>query len=55
MWSTIIGGTGSDNPRHLIKLKPDGYLVCGQTNSFGSSADALLIKIAEDGTLEWSV
>ena len=54
-WSTIFGGTKRDRGRRVIRVKPEGYLVCGNTKSFNSNEDIFLSKVGPTGAIEWSI
>ena len=36
VWKNLIGESNSDRSNKIIKLSPDGFLICGFTKSFGS-------------------
>lgn len=55
-WIKIIGETGSEKGLVIVKLNPSGYAVCGEIRDAQSTfKDVLLMRISEDGTIEWSV
>lgn len=39
----------------MIALTPNGYLACGTTESFSGSKDIFLMKIQEDGSVDFSI
>ena len=51
-----IGGNANDRANCIQQTSDNGYIVCGNTFSFGSgtSADAYLVKLSETGVLQWS-
>ncbi|MBI3502204.1 MAG: T9SS type A sorting domain-containing protein [Bacteroidetes bacterium] len=54
-WTKTIGGTGGEEGYSLQQTNDGGYIITGNTNSFGSGNDDIyLIKTASDGTLQWS-
>jgi hypothetical protein len=54
LWSKSYGGEETDVAARVLYIPGDGYLMVGQTNSFGSQAyDALLIKTDLDGNELW--
>ncbi|MCB9224641.1 MAG: hypothetical protein R2780_15300 [Crocinitomicaceae bacterium] len=49
-------GDSTDIGFSLIETKDGGYLLGGQTNSFGNTRDDMpLIKLNKEGELEWSI
>jgi len=53
-WLTTIGGTGSEDSCAIIPTRDNGYLVAGNTNSFGAGYyDVLLAKLDPDGNVLW--
>ena len=54
-WASTFGGTGNDQAYSLDQTNDGGYIICGQTNSFGAgNADIYLLKVNSSGTLQWS-
>jgi hypothetical protein len=54
LWHKTYGGNLSDNGKSIIEVSNGGYLIIGDTKSFGSeSYDIYLIKIDEDGNTLW--
>ena len=54
IWSNSYGGAESDVAKRILYQPGFGYFIAGTTNSFGNGAyDALLMKIDENGLLEW--
>jgi hypothetical protein len=57
MWSKTYGGTASEYAISVYQSTDGGYVLFGQTQSFGVSLndwDLILIKTDSSGTLEWS-
>lgn len=54
LWSTTFGGSGYDRGYSVIQTQDGGYIVTGETNSFGSNFDIYLVKTDNLGTLQWS-
>jgi len=55
-WNHTFGGESSESSTSLIETSDNEYLVSGFTYSYGAgSVDIWLLKINEDGTLDWNV
>ncbi len=55
IWSETYGGEASDNCTSMIETSDGGYALAGETESFGEGGDDYyLVKIDEDGEIEWS-
>jgi hypothetical protein len=55
LWNKTWGGAGSDGGKSIIQANDGGYVVTGQTNSYGvGSYDILLIKYDSNGNLLWN-
>lgn len=53
MWTSVIGGQGWDESMDIIE-QPNGYIVCGGTNSEGNSNyDYFLMQLDLSGNLVW--
>lgn len=53
-WQKTYGGTGLDTVRSMMELSGGGYIVAGETDSFGSgSFDAWVLKLNSNGTVAW--
>lgn len=50
-WSFVFGGAGSDQARDVRATSDGGYIVAGQSASFGASGEAWLLKLASNGAL----
>lgn len=54
-WSNTFGGTGNDRCWAMLILDDGGFVLLGETTSFGNGAeDCYLIKIDADGNEVWS-
>ncbi len=54
-WSKTYGGTASDLLQGIEQTTDGGYIIAGETQSFGSGAvDAYLLKTDGSGVLVWS-
>ena len=54
-WNNTFGGTDNDLASSVVQTSDGGYVMAGQTNSFGSGeADAWLVKTDADGTEIWN-
>ena len=54
LWTRVFGGSGSGSSGDIgyaAKQTPDGYLVSGRTNSFGTGGDIYLIKTDLNGNV----
>ena len=53
-WQKTYGGSQSEEAYSIQQTSDGGYIVAGQTWSFGSgSGDILVLKLASNGTIEW--
>lgn len=53
-WNKTWGGTGNDYARGIANTSDNGYIVVGETYSFGAGNwDIAIAKFASDGTLSW--
>jgi hypothetical protein len=53
-WQKIFGGTGGDYVYSIQQISDGGYILAGETDSFGAGgSDALVLKLNPDGTVAW--
>jgi hypothetical protein len=52
-WENRYGGSGGDVIRFVLQTSDGGYLVTGFTHSFGTRGDIMILKLDEDGGIEW--
>jgi uncharacterized delta-60 repeat protein len=54
-WNKTFGGTGSDRAFSVVQTSDGGYILAGETNSFGAgNLDFWLVKTDSVGTTLWS-
>jgi hypothetical protein len=54
-WFRMASGANQDQGNAIIQTSDSGYMVVGQTNSFGAGGfDTYLLKYDSAGTLQWS-
>ena len=53
IWTKRIDASGYDYPFSIEKTSDNKYIVAGQTNSYGSSRDAFLLKMDDTGNVDW--
>lgn len=54
IWQNTYGGTYADLATSILKASDGGYIILGNTNSFGAGeSDAWIIKIDESGNIIW--
>ncbi len=55
LWNRTYGGSENDFAQAMIPTNDGGYLITGETNSFGAgSSDCWLIKLDYSGTIQWN-
>lgn len=55
LWSKALGGSGDEALYAIGNTSDGGFIVCGQTKSYGNAAgDAWLVKLDASGNVEWS-
>jgi hypothetical protein len=52
-WSRTVGGTGIDYAKSIAKTTDGGYVIAGETISFGGS-DMYIVKLNGSGTVQWT-
>lgn len=53
-WARIYGGQGDDDARFVIQTSDGGYVVAGDTDSFGKGMHSIwLLKLSSDGDIGW--
>jgi uncharacterized delta-60 repeat protein len=53
-WQKTYGGSQKDEAYSVQQTSDGGYVVAGQTDSFGAgNADIWILKLVSDGTIEW--
>jgi len=54
-WAKAIGGTGDDSGESVIQTTDGGYIVVGETYSYGAgNGDVFLLKFDSIGNLSWA-
>jgi len=53
IWSETYGGSGIEWAKDLIRTADGGFLLIGETDSFGESFDAYVVKVDESGSVLW--
>ncbi len=55
-WARTFGGTNSDKGRAIVQTGDGGYVLVGETRSYGSmsSYEILVLKIKSDGSRDWA-
>jgi hypothetical protein len=55
LWTQTFGGNSSDEGHSVLQTSDDGYLIAGNTYSYGSGgADVWLIKTDASGNAQWN-
>jgi hypothetical protein len=54
LWQKKYGGTANDQGLSLVSLPSGGFVLCGNTRSYGSGGDVLLVKTDANGDTLWS-
>ena len=55
IWYKTYGGNQTDIFYEVSSTNDDGFLLVGQTNSYGNGAnDAYLVKVSSNGDTEWT-
>ncbi len=53
IWENTFGGSGIEWAKDLIRTSDGGFLLVGESDSFGESFDAYLVKVDESGAVVW--
>lgn len=55
IWTKTYGGTSADKGREIQKTSDGGYIITGETQSFGSPlySDVYIIKTDDNGNIVW--
>jgi len=54
-WTKTLGGANNDWPNCIIRSMDGGYVMAGETWSFGAGGDDMyIVKLSSNGTLLWS-
>ena len=53
IWTKTLGGTGNDQIVRIRQTSDGGYIASGNTSSYGSNMDIIIVKITSTGALEW--
>ncbi len=53
MWERNYGGSGDEFGNNVLKTKDNGFLVIGNTNSFGNDSQVYLVKVNAKGRMQW--
>ena len=55
-WGKKYGGTGYDAGLHIIQTTDSGFIIAGNTQSFGASSyDQWILKLDDTGCMEWNI
>ena len=53
-WNATFGGDNDDSGQSIIQTTDKGYMICGETKSYGMGHyDLFYIKTNQNGTLQW--
>jgi len=54
-WQKTYGGNLTENANCILQTNDNGYIIAGNTTSFGAGQlDVLILKLASSGEMEWS-
>lgn len=54
LWSKTIGGADYDAGYSVRETSDGSIVICGETSSFNARWHAYMLKLASDGTLQWT-
>lgn len=54
LWTKVFGGTTYDMVTYVAQTSDGGYVLTGQSNSYGSSYDVYLVKTDSNGNPLWT-
>lgn len=55
IWERKFGGEGSEQRLSIVLASEGGYLISGETDSYGADGfDIWMIKVDDDGTVQWN-
>jgi len=52
-WEKTYGGSGYDFARSIRQTSDGGYIVAGETSSFGANTEVWVLKLDADGNIQW--
>ncbi len=54
-WTKTVGGDSSDAAKSVVQTSDGGYIITGQSSSYGGSdADVLIVKFDSNGVEQWT-
>ncbi len=53
LWSRTYGGVGTEWAKDLVAMSSGGFLLVGETDSYGESFDAYVVRIDDEGGVVW--
>lgn len=55
IWNETYGGTGADMAHSMVQTSDGGYVIIGQTTSYGvGNADFWIVKVDDSGNHQWN-